>query len=203
MRNAGSILLWGRGRQRGRSVIRPQKGGGLNGRHEKGRNVLGRADEEDSRRQDAGSGEVRSQPRRDSASPPATAEPRMEIRGSPSCLALEIEDILFVRRERPSRKPLVRYKSFRYQAESWSRARRVVVKVEHQQGELFPRVGFVVTSASLPSRSWCGSTTSAARPSSGSKKVNRPRTGRGCRVVASRCAAGPEHQTQREDHQSR
>ena len=50
-------------------------------------------------------------------------------------------------------KPLVRYKSFRYQAESWSKARRVVAKVEHHQGELFPRVGFVVTSMSLPSRS--------------------------------------------------
>ena len=46
-----------------------------------------------------------------------------------------------------------RYKSFRYQAESWSRPRRVVAKVEHHQGELFPRVGFIVTSMSLPSRS--------------------------------------------------
>ena len=54
---------------------------------------------------------------------------------------------------RPSRKPLVRYKSFRYQAESWSKARRMVAKVEHHQGELFPRVGFIVTSMSLPSRS--------------------------------------------------
>ena len=54
---------------------------------------------------------------------------------------------------RPNAKPLVRYKSFRYQAESWSKARRVVAKVEHHQGELFPRVGFVVTSMSLPSRS--------------------------------------------------
>ena len=53
----------------------------------------------------------------------------------------------------PSRKPLVRYKSFRYQAESWSKARRIVAKVEHHQGELFPRVGFIVTSMSLPSRS--------------------------------------------------
>ena len=56
-------------------------------------------------------------------------------------LELEIEDILFRPPGRPSLKPLVRYKSFRYQAESWSRARRVVAKVEHHQGELFPRVG--------------------------------------------------------------
>ncbi len=67
-------------------------------------------------------------------------------------LELEIEDILFRPPGRPNAKPLVRYKSFRYQAESWSKARRVVAKVEHHQGELFPRVGFVVTSMSLPSR---------------------------------------------------
>ena len=68
-------------------------------------------------------------------------------------LELELEDILFRPPGRPSRKPLVRYKSFRYQAESWSKPRRIVAKVEHHQGELFPRVGFVVTSMSLPSRS--------------------------------------------------
>ena len=45
---------------------------------------------------------------------------------------------------RPGRKPLVRYKSFRYQAESWSKPRRIVAKVEHHLGELFPRVGFIV-----------------------------------------------------------
>ena len=47
-------------------------------------------------------------------------------------LELEIEDILFRPPGRPSRKPLVRYKSFRYQAESWSKARRIVAKVEHK-----------------------------------------------------------------------
>jgi hypothetical protein len=30
------------------------------------------------------------------------------------------------------------YKSFRYQAESWTTSRRIVAKVEHHQGELFP-----------------------------------------------------------------
>ena len=53
---------------------------------------------------------------------------------------------------RPSLKPLVEYKSFLYQAASWNQARRVVAKVEHHQGELFPRVGFIVTNLSLPSR---------------------------------------------------
>ena len=68
-------------------------------------------------------------------------------------LELEIEDMLFRPPGRPSLKPLVRYKSFRYQAASWSKPRRVVAKVEHHQGELFPRVGFIVTNMRLPSRS--------------------------------------------------
>jgi hypothetical protein len=46
---------------------------------------------------------------------------------------------------RPSRKPKVFYRSFRYQAGSWECARRVVVRVAWHAGELFPRVGFVVT----------------------------------------------------------
>ena len=37
------------------------------------------------------------------------------------------------------------YASFRYRAQSWSRARRVVAKVEWHPGELYPRVGFIVT----------------------------------------------------------
>ena len=37
------------------------------------------------------------------------------------------------------------YRSFRYQAASWTRPRRVVAKVEWHHGELFPRVGFIVT----------------------------------------------------------
>ena len=53
---------------------------------------------------------------------------------------------------RPSKKPLVEYKGFLYQAASWGKARRVVAKVEHHQGELFPRVGFIVTNLTLPSR---------------------------------------------------
>ena len=46
---------------------------------------------------------------------------------------------------RPSRKPKVYYHNFRYRAKSWARARRVVAKIEWHAGELFPRVGFVVT----------------------------------------------------------
>jgi hypothetical protein len=53
---------------------------------------------------------------------------------------------------RPGIRPLVEYKSFLYQAASWKKARRVVAKVEHHQGELFPRVGFIVTNLTLPGR---------------------------------------------------
>jgi len=53
---------------------------------------------------------------------------------------------------RPSHKPVVRYTSFRYQAASWKIARRVVAKIEFHCGELFPRVGFVVTTLATDSR---------------------------------------------------
>jgi hypothetical protein len=53
---------------------------------------------------------------------------------------------------RPSHKPIVWYKSFLYKASSWTAARRVVAKVEHHAGELFPRIGFVVTNLETPSR---------------------------------------------------
>src|SRR5499427_2755976 len=49
---------------------------------------------------------------------------------------------------RPSRQPKVFYASFRYQAKSWECARRVVAKVEWHAGELFLRVGFLVTNLS-------------------------------------------------------
>ena len=45
----------------------------------------------------------------------------------------------------PSKTQKVYHHSFQYQAKSWDRARRVVAKVERHAGELFPRVGFVVT----------------------------------------------------------
>ena len=52
----------------------------------------------------------------------------------------------------PSHKPVVWYKGFLYQAASWSKARRVVAKVEFHAGELFPRVGFIVTNLGTDSR---------------------------------------------------
>jgi len=53
---------------------------------------------------------------------------------------------------RPSHKPKVFYHSFRYQAKSWQRERRVVAKVEWHAGELFPRVGFIVTNLTKHSK---------------------------------------------------
>jgi hypothetical protein len=53
---------------------------------------------------------------------------------------------------RPSHKPVVWYKGFLYQAASWKTARRVVAKVEFHFGELFPRVGFIVTNLETDSR---------------------------------------------------
>ena len=39
---------------------------------------------------------------------------------------------------------------FSYQAASWDKPRRVVAKVEWHPGELYPRVGFIVTNLSRP-----------------------------------------------------
>ena len=67
-------------------------------------------------------------------------------------LQRDMEELLKRPVGRPSKKPQVKYKGFLYQAESWKTARRVVAKVEHHPGELFPRVGFIVTNLTLPCR---------------------------------------------------
>lgn len=69
-----------------------------------------------------------------------------------NCLERDIAELLTRPLGRPSHKPVVRYKSFLYQAESWTKARRVVAKVEFHFGELFPRVGFIVTNLETDSR---------------------------------------------------
>jgi Transposase DDE domain group 1 len=40
--------------------------------------------------------------------------------------------------------------NFSYQAGSWTKPRRVVAKVEWHPGELYPRVGFIVTNMTRP-----------------------------------------------------
>jgi hypothetical protein len=42
------------------------------------------------------------------------------------------------------------YASFTYRAQSWNTPRRVVAKVEWHPGELYPRVGFIVTNLARP-----------------------------------------------------
>jgi Transposase DDE domain group 1 len=81
----------------------------------------------------------------------------MEERGVSYAIRLPVNDNLLRDIEepltrpvgRPSHKSVVWYKGFLYQA-SWKKARRVVV--EFHAGELFPRVGFIVTNLETPSR---------------------------------------------------
>ncbi len=60
-------------------------------------------------------------------------------------LRREIEHLMTSPVGRPPKAPIVLYHEFQYQAATWSRKRRVIAKVEWHQGELFPRVGFIVT----------------------------------------------------------
>ena len=67
-------------------------------------------------------------------------------------LEKEIQHLLRRPVGRPPKKPIVWYHDFPYQAGSWDRPRRVVAKVEWHQGELFPRVGFIVTNLSAKAK---------------------------------------------------
>ena len=64
----------------------------------------------------------------------------------------KIEHLLARPVGRPPKKPIILYHSFRYQAASWDIPRRVVAKIEWHAGELFPRVGFIVTNLRWKSR---------------------------------------------------
>jgi hypothetical protein len=64
----------------------------------------------------------------------------------------EIAHLLTWPAQWPSRRPIVSYHDFTYQAQSWHLPRRVIAKVEWHQGELFPRVGFIVTNLSYPAK---------------------------------------------------
>ena len=59
----------------------------------------------------------------------------------------------FAGREGPPASPWCATRVFAIRRRAGPKPRRVVAQVEHHQGELFPRVGFIVTSMSLPSRS--------------------------------------------------
>ncbi len=64
-------------------------------------------------------------------------------------LQRRITHMLKRRPGRPSNSIERHYASFTYQAGSWSKPRRVVAKVEWHPGDLFPRVGFVVTTLTV------------------------------------------------------
>jgi Transposase DDE domain group 1 len=61
-----------------------------------------------------------------------------------------IADLLRRKVGRPPNHVRRPYASLGYQAGSWDRTRRVVAKVEWHPGELFPRVGFIVTNLARP-----------------------------------------------------
>jgi hypothetical protein len=67
-------------------------------------------------------------------------------------LERDITELLKRPVRRPSYKLVVCYKSFLYQAASWKIARRVVARAEFHFGELFPRVGFIVTNLPASNR---------------------------------------------------
>ena len=67
-------------------------------------------------------------------------------------LMRDIEPLLTRPVGRPSNTPVVWYAGFLYQAKSWTKARRVVAKVEWHSGELFPRIGFIVTNLTRPAK---------------------------------------------------
>jgi len=77
------------------------------------------------------------------------------------------------------------YASFSYQAGSWSQKRRVVAKVEWHPGELYPRVGFIVTNLSRPAERVWRFITTEGRRSSSSRKASTPSSGRGCHAASS------------------
>ncbi len=53
---------------------------------------------------------------------------------------------------RPPKEVRRYYPNFTYQAGSWSKSRRMIAKVEWHPGELYPRVGFIVTNMSRPAK---------------------------------------------------
>jgi hypothetical protein len=84
------------------------------------------------------------------------------------------------------------YASFSYQAQSWNKPRHVVAKVEWHPGELYPRVGFIVSNLARSAEGIVAFYTSAARASSTSKRARTRSNGRGCHAGPSpptRCAS--------------
>ena len=63
-----------------------------------------------------------------------------------NCLAEGVSELLIKPVEEIKDRYITLYKDIVYQAKSWDKARRVIAKIEHHPDELFPRVGFIITS---------------------------------------------------------
>jgi hypothetical protein len=98
-------------------------------------------------------------------------------------LERQIEDLLTRPRGRPSYAPLVQYRRFQSQAASGDRPRRMIAKVEHHLGELFPRVGFIVTTLTGTNRAVVRFYNQRGPPSNGSRRARPPPTGPGTPVT--------------------
>ena len=78
------------------------------------------------------------------------------------------------------------YSSFSYQAGSWNKPRRVVAKVEWHPGELYPRVGFIVTNLARSAERVVAFYNHRAAPASSTSKKARARSsGPACRAAPS------------------
>ena len=64
----------------------------------------------------------------------------------------EIEALLSQRGNPAPGRPVVIYHDFQYQAGTWNKPRRVIAKIEWHSGELFPRMGFIVTNRTDPAK---------------------------------------------------
>ena len=67
-------------------------------------------------------------------------------------LEREIEPCLERPEELEPWHPVVTYHDFTYQAGTWGKPRRVVAEIEWHAGELFPRVGFIVSNRTNPAQ---------------------------------------------------
>jgi hypothetical protein len=82
----------------------------------------------------------------------------LEAEGYKYAIRLPANQVLQERIAHPLKRPVGRpshevrrfHAYFSYQAQSWKMSRRVVAKVEWHPGELYPRVGFIVTNLSRP-----------------------------------------------------
>ena len=77
------------------------------------------------------------------------------------------------------------YSNFSYRAGSWSKPRRVVAKVEWHPGELYPRVGFIVTNLARPAERVVAFYNHRGTCEQLSKRARARSSGRACRAAPS------------------